>query len=125
VIDHLRIRHREVPTDLGPDGEAAVEPDHFDDRGRWQQPVSAWGSPDGALRQDQFLETLESCIEDLPRRSADAFRLRELHGLETDEICEVLGVSTSGNLFVILSRARMQLRDCLGIHWFEGEKRPC
>lgn len=124
VIDHLRVRQRELPMEFDPDREPAVEP-NFDERGSWQQPVSAWGNPDGALRQDQFMATLEACVEELPVRAAEAFRLRELHGFETGEICEVLEIATSANLFVILSRARMRLRDCLGKHWFEAEESSC
>jgi RNA polymerase sigma-70 factor (ECF subfamily) len=38
--------------------------------------------------------------------------------LETQEICSELGLSTS-NVHVILHRARLALRSCLQIHWFQ------
>ena len=38
--------------------------------------------------------------------------------LPTDEVCEALKV-TPGNLGVLLYRARMGLRRCLEINWFD------
>lgn len=118
VIDHLRIRDREVATDF--DAEPDLESEHFNARGRWQGTVPAWHDPDSALQQDAFFSTLEQCIDALPQRAGEAFRLRELHGLDTDEICAALEIGTANNLFVILSRARMSLRDCLTEHWFQA-----
>jgi RNA polymerase sigma-70 factor (ECF subfamily) len=47
--------------------------------------------------------------------------MRELLGLETDEICKELSISTS-NCWVILHRARLGLRQCLETQWFENEQ---
>lgn len=122
LIDHLRVRHREVSTDFESD-EGMESADTFNARGGWQVQVKAWHRPDDAMRQDAFMTILEQCIDALPERAAEAFRLRELHGFDTEEICAALEVTTANNLFVILSRARMRLRDCLTQHWFavEGE----
>ena len=40
----------------------------------------------------------------------------ELEGLDADEICKVLDISTS-NLWVLLYRARMMLKGCLETNW--------
>ena len=122
VMDHLRVRGREVPTDFDASPEALDDDDAFDHRGHWQSAVGAWSNPDRALEQEAFLTTLERCIEALPERAGEAFRLRELHGLDTEEICAALDIDTPNNLFVILSRARMRLRDCLSAHWFEENR---
>lgn len=122
VIDHLRIQGREVSTDFEASSEALDDEDNFDRHGHWQATVKAWSSPDRALEQDAFLATLESCIEALPSRAGQAFRLREWHDLDTEEICAALDIDTANNLFVILSRARMRLRDCLSTHWFQGRQ---
>ena len=47
---------------------------------------------------------------------ARAFVLREIDGLSTPEICDILRISES-NCWVILYRARMALRKCLEVHW--------
>jgi RNA polymerase sigma-70 factor (ECF subfamily) len=48
--------------------------------------------------------------------------MREVMELESDEICAELSI-TSNNLWVILYRARMSLRECLEKNWFEGAGR--
>jgi RNA polymerase sigma-70 factor (ECF subfamily) len=53
----------------------------------------------------------------LPERIANAFNLREMDELETDEICDILEISES-NFWVMMHRARMSLRRCIEINWF-------
>ena len=50
---------------------------------------------------------------------ARVFRLREVDGLSTEEICGLLNIS-SANLWVILHRARMHLRHSLESHLVES-----
>ena len=47
--------------------------------------------------------------------------MREWLEKDVDDICLELGI-TSTNCVVMLYRARLQLRECLGRNWF-GEKR--
>ena len=49
--------------------------------------------------------------------------MREVMELETDEICKELAINAN-NLWVILYRARMALRQCLEQNWFAGNGRP-
>jgi RNA polymerase sigma-70 factor (ECF subfamily) len=76
-----------------------------------------WGDPDATLQQKDFFRVLEICLERLPAKNARIFMMREWLELETDEICKELQVSTS-NAWVMLYRARVQLRECLDISWF-------
>jgi RNA polymerase sigma-70 factor (ECF subfamily) len=48
--------------------------------------------------------------------------MREVMELESDEICKELAI-TANNLWVILYRARMSLRECLELNWFAGGRR--
>ena len=66
---------------------------------------------DPARAEDVVQETLLAAMEG---RSA----MRELMGLETDEICKELGI-TANNCWVMLYRARMSLRQCLEARWFQ------
>jgi len=45
--------------------------------------------------------------------------MREWLELESDEICAELAITTS-NLWVLLHRARLRLRDCLQLRWFNA-----
>jgi RNA polymerase sigma-70 factor (ECF subfamily) len=60
---------------------------------------------------------MQRCLEKLPPNTARIFTMREVMELETDEICRELAI-TSNNLWVILHRARLSLRQCLEQHWF-------
>jgi RNA polymerase sigma-70 factor (ECF subfamily) len=43
--------------------------------------------------------------------------MREWLDITSEEICQDLGLSSS-NLWVLLYRARLRLRECLDLHWF-------
>jgi RNA polymerase sigma-70 factor (ECF subfamily) len=58
----------------------------------------------------------------MPERTARVFMLREVMELTTEEICQELAI-TPTNLWVILHRARLVLRECLEIKWLGGASR--
>ncbi len=118
IVDHLRRAGREqaLGDDLARVDDVAER--SFDRHGHWNVDVRQWSEPDRALEQDGFWRALEACLEGLPRRMAQALVLRELEGLSSEAICEALGIGTTNNLWVILSRARMRLRACLEERWF-------
>ncbi len=51
---------------------------------------------------------------------AEAFTLREIDGMSTEELCKELDISPT-NSWTMLYRARMQLRRCLEVNWINGE----
>jgi RNA polymerase sigma-70 factor (ECF subfamily) len=120
IADHLRQLSRERRALEESQTDAGASP--FDKRGHWriQEGLGPrdWGRDAGkALEASEFWRTLERCLNDLSTRVAEAFILRELDALSTDEICKVLNV-TATNLWVMLHRARTQLRRCLELNWF-------
>jgi len=112
IIDTIRKGGRETPIESDEALEAL-----FDANGHWPTFPAAWDDPDRSLEQKQFFVALEMCLEGLPEKTARAFMMREHMGLETDEICKELGV-TSTHVWVLLYRARMALRKCLEMNWF-------
>jgi len=118
ILDHLRRIGREKPLDLGRVPEESTE-DYFDETGHWQQPVGDWARPEQALEQEQFWKAFNECLGRLPERLRMLYALRELDGLETQELLETLNISTANNLWVMLSRARVHLRRCLETNWFK------
>ena len=105
----LREARRGFQRDARHDDIDDVLEQRFDDRGMWQTPPR---KTDGDLWDDQIRRHLEECLETVPERHRLAFVLREVEGLATGEICNVLEV-TGTNLGVILYRARNRLRECL------------
>ncbi len=79
-----------------------------------------WTPPaDRTLENNEFWTVLDACLSKLPDKIGTIFQLREMDGLPGREICEMLQVSES-NLWVMLHRARMALRQCLEMNWFHG-----
>jgi RNA polymerase sigma-70 factor (ECF subfamily) len=114
VVDEIRRRARAGPTadDLRP-----IEADLFEG-GSWRRRPARWPSdPAASLQRREFWDAMEICLESLPERTAHAFALRELDGLDTTEICEILAL-TPTNLSTLLHRARLRLRECLTMRWF-------
>ena len=91
----------------------------FQDNGAWQAPPADWGDPEQSAPPQQFFDIMEFCLEKLPPNTARVFMMREVMELESDEICKELTI-TANNLWVILYRARMSLRECLEMNWFSG-----
>lgn len=122
IIDTIRRRSREQPLESGDDEGPSIEelqdlayaPD-----GHFRAAPQEWADPESALTERRFFEVLERCMANLPPKTARAFALREVMGLETEEICKELGI-TASNCWVLLYRARMALRDCLEGRWFGG-----
>ncbi len=92
----------------------------FQENGHWRldsAPVAWRAKPDELIEQKEFWEVFSHGLSSLSARTATAFILREVDGLDTEEICEALNVSQE-NLWVMLLRARLSLRRFLQINWF-------
>lgn len=120
ILDHFRKKQREkTPHDLGVPQDNVQQ--FFDEKGHWKEGPSKWDTnPKKLLEQKEFLRILHTCLEGLSSRVAKTFVLREIEGLNTDEICKVLNISAT-NCWVILHRARMLLRRCLELNWFDAD----
>jgi len=78
--------------------------------------------PDEMAQKGDFWRVLQGCIDHLASDAAEVFRMREIDGLSTEEICELKGISKN-NFWVILHRARKGLRACMESNWVEGTNR--
>jgi RNA polymerase sigma-70 factor, ECF subfamily len=122
VIDVIRRRGRELQ--IEPLDEQSMDDALdalFKDDGHWANKPLAWGEPEAALSQSEFFEVLQNCMDRLPARLSRIFMAREWLDKDVTEICEEMQV-TPNNCHVMLYRARMQLRECLEINWFAGQK---
>ena len=118
VIDQLR-RHAREATVLDADDGADLDELLFAADGHWREAPKDWGDPEHALRERQFFDVLEACLEHLPGVQGRVFMMREWLELGSEEICKQLSI-TSTNLWVLLHRARLRLRDCLQQGWFDA-----
>jgi RNA polymerase sigma-70 factor (ECF subfamily) len=116
VIDTFRRQAREVQLEDDSREDMADTGSLFAADGHWSEAPSHWGDPEQTLNQKRFLEVLERCVNRLPPNTARVFKMREIMGMETDEICAEVGI-TQTNCLVILHRARMALRNQLERDW--------
>jgi len=126
IIDALRARLRDPVPASQLEAELRTEDLEalFDGEGLWGRAPSVWHDPLSAAEQEAFLRVLQACVEKLAPNAARVFVLRELFGLESAEVCELLRLSRS-NLGVLLYRARMSLRRCVELNWVKGGERRC
>jgi len=120
VLDEIQRRNRPdaaAGTELGEDPAEAW----FDAKGNWRSdPRLAASRPEAALERAEFWDAFRKCLSRLPQRQADVFTLRELDGLDSDQICKELAISLS-NFWVLLHRARLRLTRCMKAYLEAGD----
>jgi RNA polymerase sigma-70 factor (ECF subfamily) len=121
IVDAIRRKQREPVAASVLDDEADLEDFEglFKANGAWQAPPADWGDPEQCLSRQEFFDVLQTCMDKLPPNTARVFMMREVMELSSDEICKELAI-TANNLWVILYRARMSLRECLETNWFSS-----
>ena len=104
-------------------GKAEVKVNFYSDgekEGEWieERVPTTWDNEaEKNIENEELKETLEACISKLPEKYEMVFRMKTIQQFETEEICKELNI-TSSNLWVIIHRARTQLRKCMENNWF-------
>jgi RNA polymerase sigma-70 factor (ECF subfamily) len=119
IIDQFRKSFREKSiSELQTDEEQSID-QFYDAVGQPKQYPKSWmPDPQALLHSKEFWKVFRSCLDRLPERTASAFIMRELDDRSTEEICSELEI-TPTNLWVMLYRARLELRGLLEKYWFE------
>lgn len=76
-----------------------------------------WSTIHEPLQQEEFANTFNKCLEKLSVNAKQVISGKFLDEQDTDFICKELSLSSS-NYWVIMHRAKLQLRDCLEKNWF-------
>jgi RNA polymerase sigma-70 factor (ECF subfamily) len=93
-------------------GARAVE-DRFPPDERWSSPPRPWEDPERRLGSLEARTVLRAALGELPERQRLVVTLRDVEGLTSEEVCDVLDLSP-GNERVLLHRGRTRLRAALG-----------
>ena len=123
IYDHLRrvCRERLVHSDKSsshPDQEA------WDESVLWVHEVAAEClEPSRRMELAEFRQALETALGKLPPRIAQVFQLYAVEERSNHEVCNRLGISEN-NLWVMLHRARKQLRAELADWWQGADREP-
>ncbi|MGJ8745876.1 sigma-70 family RNA polymerase sigma factor [Polaribacter sp.] len=106
-------------------GKAEVRMNFYSDgenEGNWIEervPQSWSNDSESNIENEELKNQLEACIDNLPEKYAMVFRMKTIQEFETEEICKELDI-TASNLWVIIHRARTQLRRCMEDNWFNN-----
>ena len=119
ILDHLRKSKRVQSWDNEEALDRQID-DMFDGAGHWSVRPKRWDTHPGEhFEQKEFLDILYECLAGLPKRIARVFMMREMDGASTQDICQVMGISST-NCWTMLYRARNGLRRCLQHNWFDA-----
>jgi RNA polymerase sigma-70 factor, ECF subfamily len=109
-----RKRGREVSLDAWGSDPGSPIGSRFNDQGAWDTPPSQWhhNSPDELLTEAELHECIRKHLDKLPADQQSVVMMRELGGLDYDEIARTLGL-TEGNIRVLLHRGRQRMHAML------------
>jgi RNA polymerase sigma-70 factor (ECF subfamily) len=95
------------------DIEPAVDRARFDSSGAWAAPPEHWlEETEERLGAAALAGHINAALEQMPPRQRAVVTLRDVDGLDSDEVCEVLSLSQA-NQRVLLHRGRSHLRRAL------------
>jgi len=92
----------------------------FDINDKWkvEERPKVWDVESGdLLDDDDFQQALHFCLKQLPGNWFSAIQLKFMEEKNGEIICQELGI-TNTNFWQILHRAKLQLRKCLEVNWF-------
>lgn len=109
-------------TKLGKDDGNSHVDNYFDEGGNWEDKYSPknWSVDySQTLENKELASALNACIEKLPNNQKQLILLKLVEEEETEKVCKELNI-TATNYWVIIHRAKLQLRACLEINWFNS-----
>ncbi len=118
IVDQIRKLHREESMDLDAIDEREWQT-KFDPSGHWIVGPREWRDPAAVVENTALGEAMLKCIGELPEKLRTLIVMREIDGFKSDDLIDILGISSSNNLWVMLSRGREKLRSCLDRNWFK------
>jgi RNA polymerase sigma-70 factor (ECF subfamily) len=106
-------------------GKAEVRMSFYEsgeNKGKWieERAPSDWGNfGEKDIENEELKNVLDLCIKALPEKHRMVFLLKTVSNFETAEISNELNL-TASNIWVIIHRARIQLRECIEKNWFKN-----
>jgi RNA polymerase sigma-70 factor (ECF subfamily) len=92
---------------------AAVDASRFDSGGAWSSPPEQWVDDlEERVGAEALRGQISAALTNMPERQRAVVMLRDVDGLRSDEVCQVLDLSPA-NERVLLHRGRSRLRQAL------------
>jgi RNA polymerase sigma-70 factor (ECF subfamily) len=92
----------------------------FDNKDHWRRGMPGQWNVDFSnnVEVQEFYKVFHDCGKKLKEIQSNVFIMKYIDGLESEEICKVLEITTS-NYWVLIHRAKVQLRACLEKNWVQ------
>ncbi len=119
IIDYYRKKVRELHRESL--DELSNFDDFFNEKGHWKEGSlpQDWNIDSTKnLEQKEFYDILQKCLARLTEIQRIAFVMKHMDDAKTEEICKELEI-TASNYWVIIHRAKLQLRQCIETHWLK------
>ena len=115
TMDHFRNSKKNISVDLTAEENLI----YFDASVHMVSKPGNWNiNPEEAAENSELARVLAKCLNGLPEKFHRVFVLKEIDGMSSEEICNEFDIKPT-NLWVILHRARNQLKLCLETNWLK------
>lgn len=124
IADHYRkasTKYEISNSKFSKENESFID-DYFTDDGEWKESAAPkhWGNDSSyAIENKELGNALYGCIEKLSGSQKQLVLLKLVEEEETEIVCKELNI-TPTNYWVIIHRAKLQLRACIEKNWFNA-----
>jgi RNA polymerase sigma-70 factor (TIGR02943 family) len=121
IIDHYKKASTRNESPLQLSTYDAPSYDYFfnkQKKGHWQKDHSPkdWSESPEQHETKEFYTVLKKCLAALPAKWQGVFKMSMLDEQDSKEVCKEFSL-TSSNFWVIMHRAKLQVRECLEKNW--------
>jgi RNA polymerase sigma-70 factor (TIGR02943 family) len=116
IIDYYRKKAKDIVQPMSGNDHTDS---YFDEAEHWtaEDKPGDWGIDyQQTTDNKEFYKILNACKKKLQELQQSVFVMKYMEDLNSDEICKALGITPS-NYWVLIHRAKLQLRSCLEKNW--------
>jgi len=124
IIDYYKKKSTQSEITIGSDKDDEKQDYFFETegsrKGMWKTDMrpESWNTDyQTPVEKIEFYTILNNCLDKLPKQWAAVFTLKNMEDFSSKEICKELAIGSS-NYWVIMHRAKLQLRECMEKNWF-------
>jgi len=123
IIDHYKKASTKNESPLQLSTYDTPSYDYFFDKeanGHWNEETlpKDWAAAENNFDTKEFYKALEICLETLPEKWKGTFTMSLLDDADAKSVCKEMDLSSS-NFWVIMHRAKLQMRACLEKNWLK------
>ena len=116
IADYYRKKSKDNVSDKELDDQSMS----FNAKGGWNKANTPFVFEDSEhlLDNEDFTDVFYGCIDSLPELWSSVIRMKYIDPKKSKEICQELDI-TDTNLWQIVHRSKLKLKDCLGNNWIQ------